>query len=185
MAKWKKQNVKLKKNHGWRANPGYNVFVMDRGAVRFNIPQDWVIEPESGYIKILDRKPPDDECALAASYIHLRKGIDWSALPVGELLRNVVENGDREVVSRGEIIEQERDDLSLAWTELRVIDPAEQREAFSRTCIARGQNNIQALITFDFWVTDAERLQPVWDETLRSLEIGWFIADPSRGPVTH
>jgi hypothetical protein len=31
MAKWRKQTVKLKKNHGWRGKPGYYALVMDRG----------------------------------------------------------------------------------------------------------------------------------------------------------
>jgi hypothetical protein len=185
MAKWKKEKLKLKQNHGWRAKTGYHIFVMDRGAVRFNIPEGWVIKPEAGYIKIHDREPPDDECVLAVSYLRLPPGIDWSALPLSELLRQTADGDSREVISHGEVIEEERGDLSLAWAELRFIDEEERREAFSRTCIARGISNIQSLITFDYWVSDAERLQPVWDETLRSLEVGWFIADPARGPVTH
>jgi hypothetical protein len=185
MANWRKEKLRLKKKHGWRGKPGYNIFVMDRGAVRFNVPEKWVVKPEAGHINIHDREPPDDECVLAVSYLRLPPGVDWSLLPLSELLRDSVEGDDREVISRAETVEEERDDLSLAWTEMRVIDPEERREAFSRICIARGQNHIQCLITFDFWVSDAERARPVWEETLRSLEVGWFIADPTQGPVAH
>jgi hypothetical protein len=185
MAKWDKETLKLKPNHGWRVKPGYHIFVMDRGAVRFNIPQGWIIKPGSDSIKIHDREPPDDDCVLAVSYLRLPPGIDWSGLPVREMVRVAVEGDSREVSGRGEMIEEERGDLSLAWTEVRFTDPNEQREAFSRICIARGANHIQSLITFDFWATDAARLHPVWDEVLRSLEVGWFIADPTQGPVVQ
>jgi hypothetical protein len=189
MAKWRKQTVKLKENHGWRGKPGYNVFVMDRGAARFNYPQDWIVLPgegdELGTIKFHDRQPPDDECVLAVSYMRFRPEIDLSVAPVGVLLKHVIEDDEREVISRGEIVEEERAGLSLAWAEMKVIDEVERREAFSRICLARGLHNIQSLITFDFWVDDAERMRPVWDEVLRSLEVGWFIADPAQGPVIH
>src|SRR4051812_47263730 len=39
MADWIKEELKLKKNHSWKAPPGYRIFVADQGAVRFNIPQ--------------------------------------------------------------------------------------------------------------------------------------------------
>lgn len=189
MAKWQKKTVKLKKNHGWRGKPGYNVFVIDRGAVRFNFPQDWIIHPgtgdELGTIKIHDREPPDDECVLAVSYLRLPQGIDLSILPAREMLRQTVEADEREIINRGEIAGETRGDLSLAWIELRVIDANERREAYSLICIARGMNNIQSLITFDFWAGDAEQMRPVWDEVLRSLEVGWFISDPAQGPVVH
>jgi hypothetical protein len=189
MAKWRKKTVKLKKNHGWRGKPGYNVFVMDRGAARFNFPQDWIVRPgegdELGTIKFHDREPPDDECALIVSYMRLPLGVDLSGAPVSELLKYVIEGDEREVISRGEIIGEERAGLSLAWAEMKVIDEVERREAFSRACIARGLNNIQCLITFDYWVDDVERMRPVWDEVLSSLEVGWFIADPTQGPVIH
>ncbi|MGH9767292.1 MAG: hypothetical protein ACREAB_07640 [Blastocatellia bacterium] len=95
MAKWPKKSVKLKKNHGWRGKPGYNVFVMDRGAVRFNFPLDWIIQPgtgnEMGTIKIHDREPPDDESLLDVSYMRLPPGVDWSVAPVRMMLEHVSE----------------------------------------------------------------------------------------------
>ncbi len=43
MAKWEQQTYKIPKNHNWHAKPGYNVFVADRGAVRFSIPSGWKV----------------------------------------------------------------------------------------------------------------------------------------------
>jgi len=37
------------------------------------------------------------------------------------------------------------------------------------------------LITFDYWVDDAERLTPVWDTAMESLVLGLFINDPRTG----
>ena len=60
MAKWKKDKIKLRKNHTWQGKPGYKIFVADKGAVRFNYPQTWVVEPASDCIKM-----PSDEIGRA------------------------------------------------------------------------------------------------------------------------
>ena len=148
MAKWNKKVLKLKENHGWRAKPGHKIFVADRGAVRFDIPQDWIMEPGSDSIKFRDRQPPDDNCLLQVSVIHLPPGIDWSSLPLTRLLEEALQGDTRGMISQGEIIYEQRPDLELAWTETRFIDPAEGREACSRSCLARG-SNVQPFITMD------------------------------------
>ena len=43
---WTKKTLKLKEGHGWKSRPGYSIFVADRGAVRFDFPKTWVMEPE-------------------------------------------------------------------------------------------------------------------------------------------
>jgi hypothetical protein len=50
--------------------------------------------------------------------------------------------------------------------------------------LARGWD-IQVFMTLDFWVEDAGLLAPVWDELLRSLQLGRSIEDPTRGAVLH
>ena len=184
MAKWKKETLKLKKNHGWRAKPGYKIFVADRGAVRFDIPQDWVMEPGSDSIQFHDRQPPDDDCRLQLSLFRLHPSVNWSALPLKQLLREAVKGNDQDVISWGEIIYERRPDLELAWMEVRWTDTAQGREARSRHCLARG-SNVQPFITMDYWPEDAKRVLPVWDEVLRTLVLGDYIADPTRGAVLH
>ena len=183
MAKWNKQTLKLKKNHTWTARPGYRIFVADQGAVRFDIPQDWVIIPDSDSIKFHDRQPPDDDCALACSYMRLPP-IDWSGLPLSQLVQQIVDGDTRGITSQGEMHNLQRPDLEIAWTEVIFIDPTERRQARSRILLGRG-SNIQPLITFDFWEEDAARLSPVWDEVIRSLELGLEIKDPTRGHTLH
>ena len=181
MTEWHKNTLELAKNHAWRSRPGCRIFVADQGAVRFDFPQDWVVIPGSDSIKLHDKEPPDDDCVLAVSYLRLPP-IDWSGIRVSSLVE-VANRGDtRPIYDWGSIVETRRGDLEIAWREMRFVDPVEQREAYSRVCIAR-QGPIQALITFEFWESDAERGNAVWDTVLESLELDEHIADPTRGPM--
>ncbi len=179
MAKWDKRTLKLPEKHGWHAKPGYKIFVADRGAVRFDFPEDWVVVPDPDSIKFHDKQPPDDDCTLALSVMRLPPG-DWSGLKLSLLVEKLVEKDTRGATLRGEVVEVKRTDLELAWAEVEFIDPNEKRLARSRTCLARA-SNVQPLITFDFWVNDAPRLGKVWDEILRSLRVAEPIIDPRLG----
>jgi len=179
MAKWKKETLKLKKHHMWKARPGYRIFVADRGAVLFNIPQNWIIEPDSDSTKFYDGKPPNDNCRLACSYIRLPP-IDWSGLPLSQLIEVAMKDDPRVLSSTGKLVQLQHGGVELAWTEFRFMDPTEHREAFTRVCIGRG-SNIQTLITLDYWPEDATRLDLVWDEVMQSLELGRYIKDPTIG----
>jgi hypothetical protein len=179
MAKWKREILKLQENHGWKAKPGYKIFVADRGAVRFDFPEDWVFIPGKDSMKFHDRQPPDDDCLLQVSVIHLHPRIDWSRLPLAQLLEAAIEGDSRGVTSTRPLTRVERPDLELVWTETSFIDPVERREARSRTCLARG-SNVQPLITMDFWPEHAARFVPVWDEVLRTLVLGDYVEDPTR-----
>jgi len=183
MTDWFDEKVKLKKGHSWKAPPGYKIFVADRGAVRFNIPQDWIVEPDSDSIKFYDTKPPDDACRLACSYIRLPP-IDWSGLRLSELVKAAAGGDDRKFTVAGDITEQARPDLELAWVDFSFDDPEEHRLAYSRICIARG-SNIQALITLDYWPEDGARLARMWREVLRSLQLGRYVDDPTAGDVIN
>lgn len=175
-AKWTSRVLKLNENHGWKAKPGHKIFVADRGAVRFDIPEDWIVEPGPDSIKFHDREPPDDDCLLQVSVIHLPPGIDWSELSLPRLLHDATTRDNRQTAQLGETHYLKRDNLELAWYEAWFFDPVGQREAHSRACLARGAN-VQPFITMDFWPEDAARFDPVWNEVLRSLTLGEYIAD--------
>lgn len=180
MAKWRKQVFRLDSGYDWKAKPGNKVFVADRGAVRFDFPGDWVMDSEaSSTIKFRDREPPDDNCMLEVTVFRLPPGYDWQALSLAQQLMECVRSDDDDVVSRSDIVYVKRKDVEIAWLETRFIDPGEHREACSRTCLAR-RGLIQPLMTFSFWPEDRERLEPVWDEILRSLRLGEYIALPVR-----
>jgi hypothetical protein len=177
---WIKETLELKPDHHWESTPGYKIFVAGRGAVRFNVPQNWVFEPQESSFKFLDKQPPDEDCCLEVSYNHLPPH-DWTVFPLKATLRKVMEQDSRNVIARGDVITVKRQTARIVWTEIKFIDTQEEpREAFSRTCIALG-SNIQCLITFDYWADQAEQLIPVWDEAIRSLTIGLYIRDPMTG----
>lgn len=175
----KRESLKLKKKHHWRARPENRIFVADRGAVRFDFPRGWVIKLDGASVCLYDREPPDDDCRLEVSFTRLPP-IDWSGLAVEQLLKTATEGDTRPVESRAAVVSVRRGALRLAWTELGFRDPVENRAAFSRVLVGLG-NNVQCLITLDFWADDARRLAPVWDEVVRTLELGIHITDPTTG----
>ncbi len=180
MAKWTKKTYKLDAMHGWKAKPGYNIFVADRGAVRFDIPQTWTLQPgENQSIEFHDKEPPDDDCVLHLSVFHLARHVDWAGLPMARMLSQALDGGDddREVTSVGPILEESRGGLDLAWRETRWVDSSENRDACTRTCLAH-RLDIQVLLTMEFWTDDIERFSPVWDEVLRTLRLSEYKRRP-------
>lgn len=176
---WIKKTLELKEDHNWKSKPGYHIFVAGRGALRFDVPQDWFFEPDTKSFRFLDNKPPNDDCRLEASYNLLPPG-DWQDFPLVPLLKKVVQDDERDVMDLGEIIRLKCQTASIVWTELKFIDSQENRSAYSRICIGLG-SGVQCLITFDYWVDDAERLTPVWDTVMESLTLGLYIRDPRTG----
>jgi hypothetical protein len=173
--------ARLTSNHTWKARPGHKILVLDRGAVRLEYPEAWVVLPTEDCIKVHDKEPPDDDCVLGVSY-HRWPSIVAPELSVGALLQKAFDGDPRSFYAFDPIVEQERMDLRLAWREGRFIDAATRRNACGRLCIAR-QGNIQVLITFDFWLSDLQHCDAVWRSVLASLRIGEWIADPRAGPV--
>lgn len=177
--KWVKSTLELQPDHRWQSQPGYKIFVAGRGAVRFDVPADWVFEPAEKSFKFMDGKPPNDECCLEVSF-NLLPEHDWSDFPLKLVLKQVTDRETRNVIERGEIFTVKRQTARIVWTQIKFIDSQENREAYSRTCIGIG-SNVQCLITFDYWVDDAPRVEHVWDEVLRTLTLGLFISDPRTG----
>jgi hypothetical protein len=183
MADWSNESLKLKKGHSWSAPSGYRIFLADRGAVRFNFPQDWTLEPGDDATYFYDRKPPDDNCRLACSYLTLPP-IEWSGLQLSDLMKAATEGDPRELRMSGDMVGANRPDLEFAWADFGFMDPMERRRAYTRVCIARG-SNLQTLITLDYWDEDGARLAPIWREIIRSLQLGRYVSDPTTGDVIN
>ena len=183
MTRWSKNTRKLRKDHGWTARPGCRIFVADRGAVRFQFPDSWVVSPDPDSVKIRDKPYPDDDCVLAVSYLRLPR-MDWSSLPLSSLVEVATQGDERPIHYWGNVVEASRGGLDIAWREMRFTDPEGQQDARSRLALAR-QGGIQALITFEFWESDSERRERVWDLVLETLELDGYIEDPTRGPIIH
>ena len=197
---WRKEIFNLPSNHGWTAKPGNKVFVADRGALRFEIPQEWLVEPSRKSVKFRDAEPPDDTMGLEVSVLYhgYGMGIDWSGLPLLELIKNVTDENftgrpgrasrrrnrkGRDAPKVGAPITIKLGNLEMAWVESEFIDPGEKRPAYSRTAITRDpQKSIHALLTFSYWPEDAERAKAVWNDVMGTLKMGDHFESPFRGP---
>jgi len=181
--KYTKTVLPMAKNHSWKAPPGYQIAVIDRGAVSFNFPAGWMIK---GFdpLEIHDGDPPNDNARIMVTVFNVPRGVDWSGLPLGPLLLNAVQGGEIKILERSVVHEEPRTDIQVMWLQQKFRDPVEPRDAYSRIAMARGQR-VHVLITFDFWVDQAEQMTPVWDEVLRSLLLDRVIQDPTKGEVLH
>jgi hypothetical protein len=180
------KRMQLKENHSWKAPAGFKIVVLDRGAVSFNIPEKWFVAKMEPTFEMHNAVPPNDDARLSVTFFRTQPGIDWTGLPVNTLLENSLKGvADRETVGTSGITRVPREDIELVWAEQRFIDPVEKpREAFTRVTLARGFD-IHAIISFDYWVNQAAQFRPVWNEMVRSLQIGRVIADPTKGEMLH
>ncbi len=177
----KPQQLRLTRNHGWKAAPGHKILVLDRGAVRVDYPASWFMEMTDDCIKLHDRKPPDDDFAFGFSY-HRWPTMAAAQIPVANLVRSGMEGDPRAFTSVSEAVTEMRIDTALAWADGYFIDPIGRREACGRFCIAR-RTGIQALITLDFWVSDRAMCDEHWRAILASLQVARWIEDIDKGPV--
>jgi hypothetical protein len=179
MAEFEETVSRLKDGHTWKCKPGWKIFVLDRGALRFEVPEDWVVVPSETSVKLYDRRPPDDNFCLEVSLLRHAQ-INWNGLPLDDLLRSSVADRPGEAIRREDIHRESRPGVDCVWVEKLFIDPQEGKPARSRIMIVRG-TNAHALVTLDFWEADAERVLPAWDELVRSVDLGLKIQDPRAG----
>lgn len=183
--RWTQDRFKLPANHNWKAKSGHQVFVAEYGAVRFDVPRGWVLVPQDASIKFCDRQPPDDECTLEVSHMWLPMDatgqlIDLTDLPVATMLNDAADQDPPGLETyRGEIDEERRGDLVIVQRSRRWIDPSQNREACSHIALAR-RREIQALLTYDYWLSDAKEFGPVWVDVLASLRVAEWVTPDGR-----
>ena len=189
MANLERGQLRMRKNHEWKSKPGYQIFVVNRGEVRFDYPRDWVFVPPKSILepyKFHDKKPPDDDCILQLTIFHAPPESDWTGLPIDELMLSITDHDSDESpdMVRGEVHFEKRKHFDIAWREGRYTDTKENRLAITRSCIARDKV-VVPLFTLDFWVDDLDRVSPIWDEMIRSLRLGDMVQDPRTGRVNR
>lgn len=181
--KFKKRKIKLKKDHLWEAPKGYQLLVMERGAVHVCFPRGWLIKPKHDTMCIHDVEPPDDNCRIQISMFRFHP-IAVGKMPFEKIVRQVLsKESDTDFFDIKPIVFQNRPGMKMAWIERKYIDPDFHRPILSRTFFAL-ENNIQVLISFDCWNDDAVKFQDVWEQMLKTLKLGHYVSDPSTGQ-TH
>ena len=186
--KWTSRQFNLSENHRWKAKPGNKIFVINRGAVHFEHPGDWVVKPEGKSICIYDGEEPDDNIRLQVSVTQLGPNgltVDWDRLPPLAYQMDTVVLGEdmRQRTRKGPMLQVRRGNLEYAWLEIDFIDPTEKRKAHSRQCLARG-GNVQAYITMEYWPEDHRVANNVWNGVLESLKLAEYVENPFRGPLS-
>jgi hypothetical protein len=180
LGKWKSKSMKLKKDHIWQCKPGNRICVLGTGDVYFEIPLEWIMVPDNDSIKFYDANPPDDDIRLAFSHYKLEPRIDWSGLPLADLVKEGLNGDERQLTQVTDYIHRKQKNIVICWQDSTFIDAVEKREAFTRLCLCR-YFELLCMITVDFWPEDKERVDSVWEVIMDSLTMGLKIKDPRLG----
>jgi hypothetical protein len=113
VARWNKRELRMADDHGWRCKPGYTIFVVDRGAVRFDIPESWVVQVDAEGVKIHDKRPPDDDARLQLTVFYPPPVVDWTELPLATLLADSLAGRGRKAAAEAEGRRPEHDRRAL------------------------------------------------------------------------
>ena len=178
----KRETFKLHPRHRWRAsNPSNQIFVANRGDVRFEIPSGWVQDPNGETVCFYDGRPPNDNIRLELSIMRQLAVFDHRDYPLPALLEAMFAEEKKTDLRRGQVNYLRIAELETAWLEREVMDPGENRPAYSRIALAR-RLEIQALITMDFWPEDADQARAAWNEAIGTLRLGEYVENPLLGP---
>ncbi len=176
------QKLKLKRNHSWKSKPGYSICVLDRGLVRFDYPSSWTVEGKEGAVYLHDRADSIESCDLGVSIFRVPPEAA-AALSMEELLLGSLE-AERAPYHQSEIWRSTREDLEIVWMEEQYVETSQNRDARFRVALARGP--VICLVSLNYWTSRAEKLEPVWDHVLNTLQLSSeTISDPTRGPVVQ
>ena len=188
------QEFRLPENHGWEARPGNRVFVANKGAVRFEIPNTWTLDiPKGGRsFQFFDRKPPHDDIVMELTIMYLAAKmpeVDWANLnlwtqpPIADFLKKSMAQDTRKPTKMGKPLTIHTGEMTFTWAEIDFMDPTEKRPAHSRTCYAMHTGAaLMAIISMDFWHDDAKRARAIWNDVVGTLKMGEYIESPFHGP---
>lgn len=177
--------MKLKKHNRYFAKDGNQLFVANAGAVRFEYPGTWLVQPgNNGAINFYDQPPPNHHAILQMSVFEfLGPQVDWTTLPLDQLFVQATAGpttDPRTLLTSGPLNEVRRMGLEAVWREQLMFDHEDRKEVASRQCMARG-SNVTVLLSYDFYADEPELFEPVWSDVLRSLVLGQYIKDPTTG----
>jgi len=179
------KTFQLRGDHNWKAKAGNSILVLDRGAVRMEVPRAWsVVRTEHGSVRATDKPSPDDDCSLEVTVYHLPHLMEQIP-PVADLLAQAApEESDlhHERVERKPIVEDRRGDIRLATLETRFRESGRDATSYTQIAIA---GELACLLTYAFWDDDRAEARRVWQDVQDSLVLGWYVDDPTRGPVVQ
>jgi len=166
----------LAPSHVWKAAPGCRILVVDNGALRCDIPYEWIVYCPRTHVFAIDRFPPDNRILLAISC--RRVSSEVIAIPLRRILEEWVLGEDRRVVTHTEPFFFRRWPLEAAWMQLRL--KGTESNQTTRVCVARADRT-QSLIILDFHSDDEAAIETAWQTLMDTLAVGDYIADPLTG----
>jgi hypothetical protein len=173
-----RSTVPMPAGHSWKCKPGNNLFVAERGACSFEIPEKWVIEHDGKQtVSIHDLAPPKDSCRIALTIFHLPpvQG-GWSQLPLANLYERICQLDDQQKQRKDlpqslALHTETRPDLELLWADKGDWpDPENGKPIHCRQLMARARL-VQVLITFDVYREFEEKFEPAWNDLLATLRV--------------
>lgn len=188
------QEFRLPENHRWEAMPGNRVFVANKGAVRFEIPNTWILDMPKGSrsFQFFDGKPPNDDIRMELTIMYLAAtlpDVDWANLtqwtqpPITDWLKKNIAQDTRKPTKVGQPLTIHTGEMTFTWAEVDFMDRIEKRPAHSRVCYAlHTAAALLAIISMDFWDDDAKRARAVWNDVIGTLKMGEYIESPFHGP---
>jgi hypothetical protein len=166
----------LPDDHGWKAQAGCKLFVADRGAYQLEFPQDWHVQIGPS-IKFTDKVPPDDDCCLEVSLVHL-PFLDIERVPMQEMLLQALQ-GEKGFTH---FVESRTPNYRQITAQRQGLDVPTGRAARYYYSIALC-SKLYVFLSFCLWESDVERFLPVWSSVLESLKLGQVYRDPFSGQV--
>lgn len=181
------QTFNLNRGHTWKAPAGYRIVVLENGLVSFNVPEQWsIVQAASGFEMHLGT-PPNVESRLRCSYRRVTAEAEQTAPSLESILMETVNkstptdpNAPTQIVAQTELVNAPREDLEVAWVERQIMNTIKHRLACSRMLMARGWGVI-SFLSLEYWEDASAQFVPVWEELVRSLELGRQIDDLLKG----
>ena len=172
--KYVRQTFQLPHDHGWKAAPGHKVFVANRGDVRFEFPQAFVITHGEDAIKFHDAPPPDDACRISLTIWPLPPEVGlrmMNELHLPDLLRDATRDGIEHIVEKpGPVTHGKRLNYEYGWLQYAWNDEESGRVVQARTLMARTAR-VNLLITFEFYQDRREDYEPTFDHLMDTLRL--------------
>lgn len=192
---WDMQAFDLPENHGWSAKPGNRIFIGDKGAIRFEVPDGWIMEfsKDGRAFLFFDRKPTQDANirldVRVRNMFAMNPNVDWFDVPpwdqppITEWLKKNMVNDERNPIKVGPPFTINLDGMTVTWGELDFIDPLEKRLAHTRLCYAMKTSvALLSIIAMDFWHEQSPQAHSAWNDMLGTLKLGEFMESPFYGP---
>ena len=192
LSRYKKTTVKMPENHGWKCAEGYNIFVANRGDVRFEFPESFINSEKDDAILLHDKPVPHDSCRISLSVWRLPIEAGMAMMrdvPIRQLVAQTTdpdlhEERSREREAEGETVfpprgpRRDHDPGSAATSSGAPASgggttrpPSRGRGGSSAGTSRRVHLTSWPLISFEYYEDRADDFAPAFDHLMETLRI--------------